>query len=114
MYYEIFRTADIRSVAWTGIHLMSCYRGIMAREITIDSSGRLVVPKDVRERHHLEAGSRLTLIDRDDGIVLVPRTHEPRLVERDGLLVVSEVGPIQVPDHRDLREDRLQRLGTSE
>jgi AbrB family looped-hinge helix DNA binding protein len=85
----------------------------MEREITIDASGRLVVPREIRERHHLDAGSRLTVIDRDDGIVLVPQHREPTLVERAGLLVVAGPGPAEIPDHRSLREQDLARFKVS-
>jgi len=81
----------------------------MARQVTIDSSGRLVIPKDVRQSHHLEAGTRLTLVEEEDRLVLVPETAQPRLVEKNGLLVVS--GPVtgEIPDHRTLRQERIDR-----
>ena len=100
----------------------------MEREITIDRAGRLVIPKDLRERHHLEAGTRLTVLALEDRIILIPRRIEPRLIEKDGLLVVaspldsgSEVdakssvpAEISDADHRRLREERLQHLGGTE
>lgn len=85
----------------------------MEREITIDRSGRLVIPKEVRDTHHLEAGTKLTLIDQEDQIVLVPKAQEARLVEKDGLLVISSPGSATVEDfdHRSLREERLDDIG---
>ncbi len=86
----------------------------MAQEITIDNSGRLVIPKRVRRAHRLEAGSRLTLIDEADRLILVPQHREAQLVEKDGLLVVTGVEPMDIPDHRALREQRLKDLGPAE
>jgi AbrB family looped-hinge helix DNA binding protein len=86
----------------------------MAREITIDRSGRLVIPKEVRRAHRLEAGTRLTLIEEGERLVLVPRHAEVTLVERDGLLVVTGAETLEIPDHRSLREDRLDRFSTAE
>lgn len=82
----------------------------MAEEITIDASGRLVIPKPVRERHRLSAGARLTLLEEDDRLILVPRHAETLVEDRRGLLIFRGrlTGP--VPDHRTIREERLDRL----
>lgn len=82
----------------------------MADEITIDASGRLVIPKDVRVRHRLGAGTRLRLLEEEGRLVLVPRHAESTTVERAGLLVFCGrlTGPI--PDHRMIREERIGKL----
>jgi len=82
----------------------------MPREITIDRSGRLVIPKAVRERHRLSPGVRLTLEEEDDRLVLVPLREATRTEERSGLLVFDGRWTGEVPDHRTLREERLDRL----
>lgn len=87
--------------------------GIMAEEITIDGSGRLVIPKDVRARHRLTAGARLILVEEEDRLVLVPQASEPSTVERAGLLVFRGTLAGEVPDHRELRNERLDRFGRS-
>jgi len=81
----------------------------MEKEITIDPSGRLVIPKEVRRRHRLTAGSRLILVEDGDRIVLVPRQAEPSTVETGGLLVFTGRLNGDVPDHRELRESRSAR-----
>lgn len=83
----------------------------MARDVTIDSAGRLVIPKDVRERHGLAAGVRLRLDEDGDRIVLRPVSEEPLAVEKSGLLVFRGRLVGAVPDHRQLREDRFDELG---
>jgi AbrB family looped-hinge helix DNA binding protein len=82
----------------------------MAERLTIDASGRLVIPKSVRSRHRLAAGTELTLIEEDDRLVLVPRQGETMTAERGGLLVFRGQLTGKVPDHRELRAERLVRL----
>lgn len=83
----------------------------MPIEITIDASGRMVIPKTVRARHHLSAGARLTLVEEDDRLVLVPRRGETVTAERGGLLIFRGRLTGEVPDHRTLRQERIDRLG---
>lgn len=83
----------------------------MPREITIDASGRVVIPKIVRSRHRLSAGTRLTLVEEDDRLILIPRPAHTATAERGGLLVFRGRLSGEVPDHRALREERLDRLG---
>ena len=42
-------------------------------KVVMGERGRLVVPADVRARHDLAEGSPLTLIDTEEGIVLLTR-----------------------------------------
>ena len=83
---------------------------IMAQVATIDGAGRLVVPKPVRERLRLVAGTRLHITEEDDRLVLSPERPEPRLVEQDGYLVI-DLGIDGAVDIRpgDVRDERLRR-----
>lgn len=85
----------------------------MDREITIDASGRLVIPKDVRTRHRLSPGTRLRLEEEGDRLVLQPTPDSPLVEEEAGLLVFQGRLMGEVPDHRDLRDERLERLEDS-
>jgi AbrB family looped-hinge helix DNA binding protein len=82
----------------------------MEREITIDASGRVVIPKDVRRRHHLSGGSRLILTDDEEKLILIPRRQAGGTVEKSGLLVFQGRLEPDFPDHRDDREDRIASL----
>lgn len=82
----------------------------MARVITIDPSGRLVVPKDLRDRLQLRPGSKLAVRTEGNALVLEPLHEDAALREVGGLLVVAEPGAGPWPDHRELREERLSSL----
>jgi AbrB family looped-hinge helix DNA binding protein len=58
---------------------------------TIDSAGRVVVPKTIRERLHLLGGAVVEVGERDGVIEIVPA---PASVE----LVATPDGPVAVPN----------------
>jgi len=84
---------------------------IMARAATIDVAGRLVIPKPIRQRLRLVAGTRLHITEEDDRLVLSPERPEPRLVEQDGYLII-DLGVDEAVDVHpgDVRDERLRRL----
>ncbi len=56
---------------------------------TIDSAGRIVVPKPLRDALGLTAGSTLDISQYGAGLALIPGGRTARLVEEDGRPVVS-------------------------
>ena len=46
---------------------------VMEMVIQIDKQGRLVLPKEIREKYHFDQGSDLILIPQDEGILLLPK-----------------------------------------
>jgi AbrB family looped-hinge helix DNA binding protein len=82
----------------------------MPSTITIDAAGRLVVPLPVRRRLRLVAGSRLRITEGPKSILLEPEHEEARIEEKRGILVVGGTLYGDLPDHRDVRQDRLDRL----
>lgn len=59
---------------------------------TIDSGGRVVVPKEIRDRLGLNAGARVEV--EEAGGVITVTAHRPavRLEDRDGVLVAVTEG----------------------
>lgn len=55
--------------------------------ITIDKAGRIVIPKELRQRLGLRANTALEILDHPNGLLLrVPET-QPSLIKINGLLV---------------------------
>jgi AbrB family looped-hinge helix DNA binding protein len=68
----------------------------MSLKTRIDRAGSLVMPKELRERYGLEAGTGVEVIAVPDGITLVPTRSERRVV-RTGRVVAIDTGATQAP-----------------
>jgi len=83
----------------------------MEDTITIDRVGRLVVPKAIRARLRLREGMRLHVWEEEGKrLVLEPVAEESVPAEVDGLLVIRGRLVGEIPDHRDLRTQRIRSL----
>ena len=51
-------------------------------QVAIDKQGRIVIPKEVRERYGLSGEGRLELVPREDSIELIPLVEEGDLAIR--------------------------------
>ncbi len=82
----------------------------MASFTTIDSAGRVVIPKPLRDALRLLPNTRLRVVERDRSVVLEPVEEAPVLIERDGLVLIGGelVGP--PPEVRRVREERIDEL----
>jgi AbrB family looped-hinge helix DNA binding protein len=81
--------------------------------LKIDKAGRVILPKPVRERLGLYAGSDLDVQETPDGLVLRPAGRRPSLVKKQGLWVYTGKLPSGfdiVQAIRDDREDRIRKL----
>ncbi len=58
-------------------------------QTTIDSVGRIVVPKPLRDALGLRAGSTVDISRYGAGLQLVPVGRTARLVDEDGVLVAT-------------------------
>lgn len=77
---------------------------------TIDRSGRIVVPKAMRDRLGLDGGAEVDIDIVDGRIEIEPAPQPVRLVERDGFLAIEVDGDddrpkITVEQVRDLLEE---------
>jgi AbrB family looped-hinge helix DNA binding protein len=61
---------------------------------TMDAAGRVVVPKPLRDRLGLHAGSVVEISQYGAGLQLVPASRTARLVEENGVLVATGDTPI--------------------
>lgn len=63
-------------------------------ETTIDSVGRIVVPKPLRDALGLQAGSTVDISRYGAGLQLIPTGRTARLVDESGALVATGVTTI--------------------
>jgi AbrB family looped-hinge helix DNA binding protein len=87
------------------------YAIMNAMNVTIDSAGRIVLPKRVRDRFRLAAGAILELEERPEGLILRPVDQSPSMIRRDGLWVHLGKVPHSFRWERiveDAREERLE------
>ena len=47
----------------------------------IDSAGAVVLPAELRTRHHLDPATILRIVETRHGLLLVPMTHQPMPAE---------------------------------
>ena len=83
------------------------------KTLKIDIAGRVVLPKPVRDRFGLKAGTDLEIEETAEGVVLKPVRQRPSLVNRNGLLMHRGKLPKGYDWGRlidDDREDRIRRL----
>ena len=79
--------------------------------VEIDKSGRIVIPKKMRDAMGLGAGSRLRVERAGDRLVMEPPVEEARLEMRDGLLALAGGGKRTVEDvNREIQEQRERRM----
>ena len=50
--------------------------------VTIDKAGRIVIPKDMREAHHLHPGTKFLLVEGADGRLWLQRLDPEELARR--------------------------------
>jgi AbrB family looped-hinge helix DNA binding protein len=78
--------------------------------LKIDSSGRLVIPKPIRDRMRLEPGADLELEETSGGLVLRRVSHRPSLIEQNGILVHSGQPPKNFDWQRIIENEREERM----
>lgn len=76
--------------------------------ITIDNAGRVVIPKEIRDKLNLFPGTELELVLVNDEINLKSSAHLPALREKNGILVFdgNSNADIDVADFINQQRDR--------
>lgn len=86
---------------------------IYGMNVTIDRAGRIIVPKEVRDRLRLRAGSSLELEERAEGLVLRPIGQRPSMVQKNGVWVHLGKLPRSLDWSRlwdDERDERIKEI----
>ena len=84
----------------------------MTATVILDKTGRILIPKSMREQLQLRAGSKLRLNVIDDRIELSEEVPKTKIVrKRDGLrVVVGWEGFDAAKAVREMREEQVARL----
>ena len=84
----------------------------MGMNVQMDTAGRVVLPKKVRERFRLQGGDTLALEIKGDAIQLRPEQRGARLERVNRVLVL--VSAKSIPEGKDLvselREERIDQI----
>jgi len=91
---------------------MASSYGITLR-LRIDKSGRIVVPKPLRERLGLKPGTQLEALDQSGGVLLRAVGQRPAMIKIDGLWVhcgVAEPGANWDRVLQEVREERIESV----
>ncbi|HEY3209775.1 MAG TPA: AbrB/MazE/SpoVT family DNA-binding domain-containing protein [Actinomycetota bacterium] len=75
----------------------------------MDSAGRVVVPKALREALGLRGGQEIEITLRDGRIEIEPVSVQMRLVDRSGILVAKPEGAVPPLTETEVR-DALERV----
>lgn len=83
----------------------------MSAILVLDKAGRVVLPKQMRDRLHLDAGSKLRIEIVDDRLELRQEVPEVKIVKQGGRRVVAGwEGFDAAKAVREMREDQVSRL----
>lgn len=74
---------------------------------SLDKSGRVVIPKKLRERANLDPGVEFEIEIKGKEIILIPIGEEPILLNKDGVLITQ--GEI-IGDAKSIKDIRRERL----
>ena len=78
--------------------------------LKLDKLGRVVLPKPLRARYGLRAGTELEIVEGAQEFALRPARSGPSLVELGGILVHQGVPKGELDIVNAIREDREERL----
>ncbi len=81
--------------------------------ITLDSSGSVLIPQNIRHQLGLLPDSQLNLEIKDGKLILEPLPQDPNIINENGLLVIdapcsNDLETIIL----DLRSERINQLST--
>jgi AbrB family looped-hinge helix DNA binding protein len=78
--------------------------------LKVDKAGRVILPKPLRDRLGLHAGSDLEIQEIQEGVVLKPAGRRPSLVRKGSFLVHTGEIPSGYDILKAIDDDREERL----
>jgi AbrB family looped-hinge helix DNA binding protein len=85
----------------------------MAMKVALDKLGRIVLPKPLRERYGLRAGTDLEVTERAGEFVLRPTPDGPSLVNENGIWVHQGVPQRAIDILKEIEKDRDEQIRQS-
>lgn len=83
----------------------------MTEILIIDKAGRVVLPKPMRDRLHLDAGSKLRIEVVDDRLEIRQAVPEVKIIKQGRRRVIADWDGFDAAQAvREMREDQLSRL----
>ena len=92
---------------------LMAYSIVNGMELRIDKSGRIVVPKPLRERLGFKPDIELEAIEQPDGVLLKRVEQRPSMIKVDGLWVhqgIPQQGANWERTLADVREERIESV----
>ena len=89
------------------------YGIVNGMELRIDKSGRIVVPKPLRERLGFRPDTELEAIEQPEGVLLKRVEQRPSMIKVDGLWVhqgIAEPGASWERILENVREERIESV----
>ena len=89
------------------------YGIVNGMELRIDKSGRIVVPKPLRERLGFKPDTELEAVEQPDGVLLKRVEQRPSMTRIDGLWVhqgIPQPGTNWERILEDVREERIESV----
>jgi AbrB family looped-hinge helix DNA binding protein len=83
---------------------------LSAMNVTIDKAGRLVVPKEIRDRMGLNAGDELEIEEFNGKIEISKPVRERKLIKGKNGLLTLEPDPSQPPITQEQVREQLERV----
>lgn len=84
----------------------------MGSKTKIDSAGRIVVPKELRDRYGMGPGSEVEIVPLPDGISVIPSRREHRIVHRGRVTAIDTgagIADLEAFDPEEIRREHFER-----
>lgn len=79
-------------------------------QIPIDKFGRVVLPKEIRDRLGIREGMEFEVQETEEAILLKPIFPKAKIVDKNGWLVIETEGPLEEDINETIERVRRERM----
>jgi bifunctional DNA-binding transcriptional regulator/antitoxin component of YhaV-PrlF toxin-antitoxin module len=90
------------------ITILCGFLNAMKTITSIDSAGRVVIPRELRKKNGFESGKRIQIIPGEESVTLVPERNKRRFIKCGPILTIYtgvEAAPMEAFDVLEMRKD---------